>query len=164
MRKISALPGLVFVVIVAIGSAFAYFEYTNSAYGESLSIAVGAFVIAVVASYSIKIADQWDRTVVLRLGHFRSLKGPGLFFIIPIIETMPYWIDTRVITQFLQGGKDPDERYGASGCRCRVVLESGGPKEGGARRGRLWERHQLGLPNGSARRDRQDHAFGHAGG
>src|ERR1017187_1995966 len=98
MRKISALPGLIFVVIVSIGSAFAYFEYTNSAYGESLSIAVGAFVIAVVASYSIKIADQWDRTVVLRLGRFRSLEGPGLFFIIPIIETVPYWIDTRVIT------------------------------------------------------------------
>ena len=88
-----------------IGSAFAYFEYTNSAYGESLSIAVGAFVIAVVASYSIKIADQWDRTVVLRLGRFRSLEGPGLFFIIPIIETVPYWIDTRVITSSFKAEK-----------------------------------------------------------
>jgi regulator of protease activity HflC (stomatin/prohibitin superfamily) len=36
--------------------------------------------------------------VVLRLGRFHSLKGPGLFFIIPIIDTIPYWIDTRVIT------------------------------------------------------------------
>ena len=105
MRKISALPGLIFVVIVSIGSAFAYFEYTKSAYGESLSIAVGAFVIAVVASYSIKIADQWDRTVVLRLGRFRSLEGPGLFFIIPIIETVPYWIDTRVITSSFKAEK-----------------------------------------------------------
>ena len=105
MRKISALPGLIFAVIVSIGSAFAYFEYTNSAYGESLSIAVGAFVIAVVASYSIKIADQWDRTVVLRLGRFRSLEGPGLFFIIPIIETVPYWIDTRVITSSFKAEK-----------------------------------------------------------
>jgi len=105
MRKISALPGLIFAVIVSIGSAFAYFEYTNSAYGESLSIAVGAFVIAVVASYSIKIADQWDRTVVLRLGRFRSLEGPGLFFIIPIIETVPYWIDTRVITSTFKAEK-----------------------------------------------------------
>ena len=85
MRKTSALPGLIFVVIIGIGLAFAYFEYTNSAYRESLSIAVGAFVIAVVASSSIKIADQWDRAVVLRLGRFRSLEGPGLFFIIPII-------------------------------------------------------------------------------
>jgi chromate transport protein ChrA len=90
MRKTSALPGLIFVVIVAIGLAFAYLEYIHSAYGESLLIALGAFAIALVASYSIKIADQWDRAVVLRLGRFRSLEGPGLFFIIPIIETVPY--------------------------------------------------------------------------
>jgi regulator of protease activity HflC (stomatin/prohibitin superfamily) len=105
MRKTSALPGLIFVVIVGIGAAFAYLVYDNSSYGESLSIAVVAFVIAVVASYSIKIADQWDRTVVLRLGRFRSLEGPGLFFIIPIIETVPYWIDTRVITSSFKAEK-----------------------------------------------------------
>jgi len=98
MRKTSALPGLIFVVIFGIGVALAYLEYANSAYGEGVSIAVLGFVIAFVASYSIKIADQWDRAVVLRLGRFRSLEGPGLFFIIPIIETVPYWIDTRVIT------------------------------------------------------------------
>ena len=98
MRKTSALPGLIFVVIFGIGLAFAYLEYSNSAYREGASIAVAGFVIAFVASYSIKIADQWDRAVVLRLGRFRSLEGPGLFFIIPIIETVPYWIDTRVIT------------------------------------------------------------------
>lgn len=105
MRKTSALPGLIFVVIVGIGLAFAYFEYTNSAHRESLSIAAGAFVIAVVASSSIKIADQWDRAVVLRLGRFRSLEGPGLFFIIPIIETVPYWLDTRVITSSFKAEK-----------------------------------------------------------
>jgi regulator of protease activity HflC (stomatin/prohibitin superfamily) len=105
MRKTSALPGLIFVVIVGIGLAFAYFEYTNSAYRESLSIAIGAFVIAVVASSSIKIADQWDRAVVLRLGRFRSLEGPGLFFIIPIIETVTYWLDTRVITSSFKAEK-----------------------------------------------------------
>ena len=137
MRKTSALPALIFVVIVGIGMALAYFEYANTAYRESLSIAVGAFVIAIIASYSVKIADQWDRTVVLRLGRFHSLKGPGLFLIIPIIETVPYWIDTRVITKFLQGRKDPHKRYGAGGCRCRVVLESRGPQKSGARRGRL---------------------------
>ena len=141
MRKISALPGLIFAVIVSIGSAFAYFEYTKSAYGESLSIAVGAFVIAVVASYSIKIADQWDRTVVLRLGRFRSLEGPGLFFIIPIIETVPYWIDTRVITSTFKAEKTLTKDTVPVGCRCRVVLESSGPKKGGARRCRLWQRH-----------------------
>jgi regulator of protease activity HflC (stomatin/prohibitin superfamily) len=84
MRKTSALPGLIFVVIVGIGAAFAYLVYDNSAYGESLSIAAVAFVIAVVASYSTKTADQWDRTVVLRLGRFRSLEGPGLFCLLAV--------------------------------------------------------------------------------
>jgi regulator of protease activity HflC (stomatin/prohibitin superfamily) len=105
MRKTSAVPGLIFVVIAGIGLAFAYFRYDNAAYGESLLIAVGALVIATAASYSIKIADQWNRAVVLRLGRFRSLEGPGLFFIIPIIETVPYWIDTRVITTSFKAEK-----------------------------------------------------------
>jgi regulator of protease activity HflC (stomatin/prohibitin superfamily) len=112
MRKTSALPALVFVIIIGIGLPLAYFEYVNSAYGKNLSIAVGAFALAVgafaiaaIVSYSIKIADQWDRTVVLRLGRFRSLEGPGLFFIIPIIETVPYWIDTRVITSSFKAEK-----------------------------------------------------------
>ena len=105
MQKTGALPGLIFVVIIGIGLAFAYAGYSSSAYGLSLTIAAGTFVIAAVASYSIKIADQWNRTVVLRLGRFRSLEGPGLFFIIPIVETVPYWIDTRVITSSFKAEK-----------------------------------------------------------
>jgi regulator of protease activity HflC (stomatin/prohibitin superfamily) len=105
MRKTNSLPGLIFVVILGVGLAFAYLQYDVSALGGSASIAVGAFVIAIIASYSIKIADQWEKTVVLRLGRFRSLEGPGLFFIIPIIETVPYWIDTRVITRSFKAEK-----------------------------------------------------------
>ncbi len=105
MQKTSALPGLIFVVIAGIGLVCAYVVYSNSTYGVSLAIAVGGFVVAIVASYSTKIADQWNRTVVLRLGRFRSLEGPGLFFIIPIIETVPYWIDTRVITSSFKAEK-----------------------------------------------------------
>jgi regulator of protease activity HflC (stomatin/prohibitin superfamily) len=105
MRKTNPLPGLIFVVILCIGLAFAYFEYAASAYAGSVAIAVVAFIVAIVVSYSIKIADQWEKTIVLRLGRFRSLEGPGLFFIIPIIETTPYWIDTRVITSSFKAEK-----------------------------------------------------------
>jgi regulator of protease activity HflC (stomatin/prohibitin superfamily) len=105
MRKTNSLSGLIFVVILGVGLVLAYLEYAVSALAESASIAVAAFIIAIVASYSIKIADQWEKTVVLRLGRFRSLEGPGLFFIIPIIETVPYWIDTRVITRSFKAEK-----------------------------------------------------------
>jgi regulator of protease activity HflC (stomatin/prohibitin superfamily) len=105
MRRSSSLPGLIFGVIFVIGLAFAYSAFVRSDFGESLSIAVIAFVIAIIISSSVKIADQWERTVILRLGGFRALKGPGLFFIIPIIETVPYWIDTRVITSAFKAEK-----------------------------------------------------------
>ncbi len=105
MRKPSALPGLIFVVIFGIGLIFAYSTFALADYGESLAIAVGSALVAFIVSYSVKVADQWERVVVLRLGRFRSLEGPGLFFIIPIIETIAYWIDIRVITSAFKAEK-----------------------------------------------------------
>ena len=105
MRKPSALPGLVFVIIFGVGLAFAYTTFTVFDYRESLVVAVGSAIIAFIVSYSIRIADQWERAIVLRLGRFRSLAGPGLFFVIPIIETVAYWIDIRVITNGFKAEK-----------------------------------------------------------
>jgi regulator of protease activity HflC (stomatin/prohibitin superfamily) len=45
-----------------------------------------------------KVARQWERAVVLRLGRFTGLRGPGLFWIVPLFETVSSWIDQRVIT------------------------------------------------------------------
>lgn len=54
------------------------------------------FVVAVFAAGSIRIADQWERAVVLRMGKFRKLKGPGPFLIIPILDRVAYYIDQRI--------------------------------------------------------------------
>ena len=89
---------LIFIVILGLGAALAYITHGIAANAEVIWIGVVAFVIAIVVSSAIQVADQWDKVVILRLGHFHSLKGPGMFFIIPIIDTIPYWIDTRVIT------------------------------------------------------------------
>ena len=105
MNKASALPGLIFVVIASVGLALAYGAYKSSAYGGSLSIAAITIIIAAAAAYSVKIANQWEKVVVLRLGRFHALQGPGLFFIIPIFETVPYWIDIRVITTSFKAEK-----------------------------------------------------------
>ena len=51
---------------------------------EPSRLALRAVVLALIISSTIQVADQWDRVVILRLGHFHALKGPGLFFIIPI--------------------------------------------------------------------------------
>jgi regulator of protease activity HflC (stomatin/prohibitin superfamily) len=55
-------------------------------------------IILVIAAYSIKIVKQWERIVILFLGKFVGIRGPGLVLIIPFLNTIPYVIDIRVIT------------------------------------------------------------------
>src|SRR6476469_1199602 len=52
----------------------------------------------VVLAQSPKIAKQWERAVVLRLGRYTALRGPGLFWITPFIESVSLYIDQRVVT------------------------------------------------------------------
>ena len=103
MRKPSALPALIFVLIILVGFGIAY--ATSTYHVASAVVAIVTVIVALVVSSSLKVADQWEKVVVLRLGRFRSLEGPGLFFIIPIIESVAYWIDTRVITATFKAEK-----------------------------------------------------------
>ena len=105
MRKNSSFPVLVFIVIFGIGAAIAYAMYRASPDLKGLWVLGCALVLASIISSAIQVADQWSKAVVLRLGKFRSLEGPGLFLIIPIIETIPYWIDIRVLTSSFKAEK-----------------------------------------------------------
>ncbi len=98
MRPTSAVPTLVFVLVLIFGVALSYALFGLSAGWEFGWSLVAAFVVAAGLASAIKVADQWTRAVVLRLGRFHALQGPGLFLMVPIIDTIPYWIDTRVIT------------------------------------------------------------------
>ncbi|MFY9881891.1 MAG: slipin family protein, partial [Pseudolabrys sp.] len=88
MRPTSSFATLVFIVILVIGAALAYAMYGISASWDSSRLIAAAFIVAIVVSFATKVADQWDRAVVLRLGRFHVLRGPGLFFIVPIIDTI----------------------------------------------------------------------------
>ena len=55
-------------------------------------------VIGLVLMQSTRIAQQWERAVILRLGRFVGLRGPGLFWIIPFVDRVSSWIDQRTIT------------------------------------------------------------------
>ncbi len=57
-----------------------------------------AGLAAVFVGSSIKFADQWEKAVVLRMGKYRGLRGPGLFFVIPVLDRVPYHIDQRIRT------------------------------------------------------------------
>jgi len=70
--------------------------------GNFSDILLGAWVavwtlISMYVLFALKVANQWEKAVVLRLGKFHELKGPGAFWIIPIIDTVTSWIDHRVI-------------------------------------------------------------------
>ncbi|MCX6287929.1 MAG: slipin family protein [Bacteroidetes bacterium] len=99
MRRINSVAALIFIVILALGAGVSYASYRISGDNAgSTWMGIITLVIAIIVSSATKVAYQWEKAVVLRLGKFRSLKGPGLFFIIPVIDDIPYWIDTRVIT------------------------------------------------------------------
>ena len=55
------------------------------------------FLVALYFMFALKIADQWEKGVVLRFGKYRGLKGPGVFWIIPIVDNVTEWIDHRVM-------------------------------------------------------------------
>ncbi len=58
---------------------------------------VGLTIVAFTVLFGLKIADQWEKAVVLRFGRFIGLRGPGLFWIIPVLDRIPIWIDHRVM-------------------------------------------------------------------
>ena len=105
MRKSNSIAILFFLLILGAGIGLALIMYGGALNAEAIGIGIGALVLALLVSNAIKIADQWERALVLRLGKFYELKGPGLFFIIPIIDSVPYWIDTRVITASFKAEK-----------------------------------------------------------
>jgi regulator of protease activity HflC (stomatin/prohibitin superfamily) len=105
MRSKSLFSAFIFFVILALGLILAHTISDNSTPQETIFSTVVILCIALLVASAIKIADPWDRAVVLRLGRFQSLRGPGLFFIIPIIDTIPYCIDTRVINTSFKAEK-----------------------------------------------------------
>jgi regulator of protease activity HflC (stomatin/prohibitin superfamily) len=90
----------VFLVLFLISLGLAYLVGLLS---PALGVAIG--VAGVVASFlvatAIKVANQWERGIVLRVGEFRGLRGPGLFFIVPIVDRVRM-IDTRVLTYHIR--------------------------------------------------------------
>lgn len=105
MRQASAIPTTLFFLIAAAGLGLAYAAYGSMGLAAGITISALSLIAASLASGAIKIASQWERAIVLRLGRFRAMRGPGLFFIIPIVDTVAYCIDIRVITSTFKAEK-----------------------------------------------------------
>ena len=61
-------------------------------------VAVILIIVIAILAMAIRIANQWERAVLLFLGKFVGIRGPGLFIIVPFLNRVPYMIDLRVIT------------------------------------------------------------------
>ena len=84
----------VFLLIAMFGAIFGDGKFSDAFLGTW--VLVWTF-IATYILFALKVANQWEKAVVLRLGKFYKLAGPGPFWIIPIIDTTPTWIDHRVM-------------------------------------------------------------------
>jgi len=82
---------LVFIVIASIGVVLTIVT-------ESPAWVAGAAIVGVLAALAPRVAQQWERAVVLRLGRFIGLQGPGLFWIVPFVDVVARSIDQRMIT------------------------------------------------------------------
>ncbi len=89
--RFNFVAGLAFLAPVVLG-ALASLMTLNPAG------AVVGLILGLLAARSPKIARQWERAVILRLGKYIGLRGPGLFFIVPFVDSVSAWVDQRVIT------------------------------------------------------------------
>jgi regulator of protease activity HflC (stomatin/prohibitin superfamily) len=85
----------VFLVLFAVTIGLARYVGRTSE-GRAILVGFGGTIVSALVAASIKVANQWERGLVLRLGEFQSIRGPGLFFIVPIIDRVRM-VDTRVL-------------------------------------------------------------------
>ncbi len=91
MSRVNVVAVILFLVLFAIGVALSIAMMNPIP-------AIVLLLVGLIAMQSPRIAQQWERGVVLRLGRFVGLRGPGLFWIMPFIDTVTTWIDQRTIT------------------------------------------------------------------
>ena len=89
--RLNFISALAFLAPVAVGALVTLMTLNPGG-------AIVGVLLGLLLAQSPKIARQWERAVVLRLGKFIGLRGPGLFWIVPFVDSISAWIDQRVIT------------------------------------------------------------------
>lgn len=89
-RRTHWFPFKLFCLFIA--SSITVYYHTGNIIHFLLIVGGGFFTCI-----SIKVADEWEKAVVLRLGKYNGLKGPGHFWIIPFVDEVAYWVDQRIV-------------------------------------------------------------------
>ena len=91
--RINGVAGVLGAVLWLAGVLAAIF-LSNAA---AIWVTTALFLAGLYVFFGLKVGQQWEKAVVLRFGRFLGLKGPGLFWIVPIVDTVTEWIDHRVM-------------------------------------------------------------------
>ncbi len=94
-RRLNLVAVVAALVTLGVGLVVNH-AVTKSWIAFSVPVSVVFIFCAVYLLSAVKIAQQWERAVVLRLGKFQCLKGPGMFMVIPIVESVPHIVDMRI--------------------------------------------------------------------
>jgi len=96
-KRGSATPRVNVIAVLIFLAFFLCGLVLNISMQNAAGIDAGA-LLGLLAAQSPKVAQQWERGIVLRLGRYVGRKGPGLFWILPLIDSVSAWIDQRTIT------------------------------------------------------------------
>ena len=91
VARINIVSAVVLLTPLIIGALITWLTFNPA------GIIVG-LLLGLLLAQAPKIARQWERAVVLRLGKYVGLRGPGLFWIVPFVDSISAWVDQRVIT------------------------------------------------------------------
>jgi regulator of protease activity HflC (stomatin/prohibitin superfamily) len=91
------LPNANIVSVLVLIASVVLGGLVSLAAGNPIPLVVCA-AIGLVAMQSPRVARQWERAIVLRLGRYSGMRGPGLFWVVPFIDIVGSWIDQRTIT------------------------------------------------------------------
>ena len=89
--RLNIVSAVVFLVPLLAGALITWITWFPA------GVIVG-LILGLLLAQAPKIARQWERAVILRLGKYVGLRGPGLFWIVPFVDTISAWVDQRVIT------------------------------------------------------------------
>jgi len=95
---VAALPSRTNVIAVLILIAFVAIGALATAMTNNPAPLIALSLLGVLLMQSPKVAQQWERAIVLRLGRYIGMRGPGLFWIVPFADAVSSWIDQRTIT------------------------------------------------------------------
>ncbi len=93
---VNALSVVLFLAVAAVAAAVAAALAGRPLH--ALAAAGCGIVLASLLGLAPRVANEWERAVVLRMGRFRALIGPGVFWVIPFVDRVTMWVDLRVRT------------------------------------------------------------------